>query len=188
MMDFKFTSNGTFTEKLKEYGIRDFQSLLFYVKNLQYGRNANREDLSLVISESKGTCSSKHAYLKAVANENNFSEIKLILGMYKMTEKNTPKISPTLSENNLEYIPEAHCYLKFNDERIDATSATSDFKKIGNDVLEEIEINPNQVSEFKVDYHKEYLKNWLNKQNLDFNFEEIWNIREKCIQQLSKAK
>lgn len=187
-MDFELISNQTFTKKLKDYGIYDYQSLFFYVKNLQYGRNANREDLFLVISESKGTCSSKHAFLKVVANENNFSEIKLILGMYRMNEKNTSKIFPTLSENNLEYIPEAHCYLKFGNERIDATSNSSDFKKIENDILEEIEINPNQVSEFKVNYHKKYLKNWLDKENLDLNFEEIWNIREKCIQQLSKAK
>lgn len=51
IMDFEFTSNDAFTNKLKAYGIHDFQSLLFYVKQLPYGRNKNREDLYLVISE-----------------------------------------------------------------------------------------------------------------------------------------
>ena len=184
-MNFEFTSNGMFTKKLKAYGIHDFQSLLFFVKQLPYARNKNREDLYLVISESKGTCSSKHAFLKAVAIENNFSEIKLILGIYKMTEYNTPKIYPVLSEKHLEYIPEAHCYLKYRDERVDVTSATSDFAKIENDILEEMEIEPQQVSEFKVDFHKNYMKHWLKKENIGFDFQEIWAIREYCISNIS---
>lgn len=184
-MDFEFTSNSTFTKKLKDYGIHDFQSLLFFVKQLPYGRNTNRKDLYLVISESKGTCSSKHAFLKTVADENNFTEVNLILGMYKMTESNTSKIFPILSENNLEYIPEAHCYLKYRNERIDATSATSDFAKIENDILEEIEIQPEQVSGFKIKFHQKYLKNWIQKEKIDFKFEEIWAIREKCIKNIS---
>lgn len=184
-MGFKFTSNENYTKKLKDYGIHDFQSLLFFVKNLPYGRNDNRENLYLVISEGKGTCSSKHAFLKAVAIENNFSEVKLILGIFKMNENNTPKISPALSENNLVHIPEAHCYLKYKDERIDATSGTSDFAKIREDVLEEIEILPEQVSKFKIEFHKNYLKKWLNESELNLTFEEAWEIREKCIENIS---
>lgn len=185
MTNFEFTSKETFTKGLKEYGIHDFQSLLFFVKNLPYGRNTNREDLYLVISESIGTCSSKHAFLKAVAVENDISEIKLILGMYKMTEKNMPKIVPVLSQNNLEFIPEAHCYLKFRNERIDVTSANSNFGTIENDILQEMEIEPQQVSEFKVDFHKNYLKKWLRENEVNFTFEEIWKIREKCIENIS---
>ena len=186
-MEFEFTSNDTFTKKLKAYGIHDFQSLLFFVKQLPYGRNSNREDLYLVISESKGTCSSKHSFLKAVADENDFSEIKLILGMYKMTEHNTPKIAPVLSENNLKYIPEAHCYLKYRHERIDATSGTSYFSNIENDILEEIEIEPQQAAEFKVEFHRNYIKNWLQEEKLNFSFEEIWEIRENCIRKMSSS-
>ncbi|WP_034259562.1 hypothetical protein [Aequorivita capsosiphonis] len=184
-MDFEFKSNDTFTKRLKAYGIHDFQSLLFFVKNLPYGRNTNREDLYLIISESKGTCSSKHAFLKAVAMENNFSEVKLMLGIYKMSEINTPKITPALSENNLNYIPEAHCYLKYKDERVDVTSATSDFARIKKDIMKEIEILPEQVSNFKVDFHKNYLKKWLTENEVNFTFEEVWEIREKCINNIS---
>ena len=42
-----------------------FEELIVKVKNLPYGRNANRYDFSLVLSENKGTCSSKHAFLKS---------------------------------------------------------------------------------------------------------------------------
>ena len=187
-MEYEFTSQGKYTQKLVDYGIQDFQSLLFFVRSLPYGRNANRKDLYLVISESKGTCSSKHAFLKAVAEENNFDDIKLILAIYKMTESNTPKIGNVLSENGLDYIPEAHCYLKHKNERVDITSVTSNFSKIEDSILEEIEIEPHQVSEFKVKYHKNYLKNWLAETALDITFEALWGIREKCIENITTSK
>lgn len=186
-MKYEFTSQGKYTKNLVDYGIHDFQSLLFFVRSLPYGRNANRENLYLVISEGKGTCSSKHAFLKSVAVENNFDDIKLILAIYKMTERDTPKIGSALSENDLDYIPEAHCYLKQKDERVDITSVESDFSKIEGYILEEIEIEPQQVSEFKVHYHKKFLKNWIAENNLDITFEELWSIREKCIENISNS-
>ena len=88
-----------------------FEETINLVRRIPYGRNANRDDFSLVISENKGTCSSKHAYLKQFANDNNVPNVRLFIGLYKMTEQNT-NISNILSLNNLEYLPEAHCYLK----------------------------------------------------------------------------
>ena len=68
-----------------------------------------------------------------------------------------------------------------------------DFTKIGskpsdfeNELLEEIEILPSQITSFKVEYHKKYLENWLfeNKQ-IQLNIDELWKIREECIQNLT---
>ncbi len=155
------------------------------VKQIPYGRNANRLDFSLVISENKGTCSSKHAFLKDFADKNNIPNVELIIGIYKMTESNT-NIGKILSENNIDYIPEAHCYLRVNNQRIDVTSKEADFEKIKNDLLEEQVIQPFQVCDYKVAYHKDYLKKWIAANSLNHNFEEIWRIREKCIESLSK--
>lgn len=62
----------------------------------------------------------------------------------------------------------------------------SNFEKIKDDVIEEIEINADDVGEFKVELHKNYLKNWIEKENLKLNFEEIWKQREKCIRKLEE--
>ena len=51
--------------------------------------------------------------------------------------------------------------------------------------LEEIEIEPSQVVDFKVDYHKQYLKQWCKKESIDMPFDMVWNLREQCIQNLS---
>ncbi len=164
----------------------DFESLIEKVKNIPYGRNSNRDDFSLVISENKGTCSSKHAFLKEFADINNVENVKMYIGIFKMTESNMSEIYPLLSENELSYIPEAHCYLKINGIPIDATTTESFYQKIKNEIIEELEIIPSQVSSFKVDYHKSFLQKWIVQTNQNKSFEEIWRIRERCIQKLSE--
>lgn len=78
------------TTIIKNSGIETWNELIKYVKKLPYGRNSNRTDFGLVISEEKGSCSSKHALLKKVADLNNIENVKLILGMYRMSQNNTP--------------------------------------------------------------------------------------------------
>ncbi|WP_445915201.1 hypothetical protein [Flavobacterium sp.] len=162
-----------------------FKELIDKVKNIPYGRNANRYDFSLVLSENKGTCSSKHAFLKDFADKNEIENVKLYIGIFKMNEVNTPKISDLLSKNNINYIPEAHCYLKINQIPVDVTTSDSFYDKIKNEIIEEIEIIPNQVSDFKLEYHKAFLKKWIEETNQNNTFEEIWEIREQSIEKLS---
>ena len=76
-----FTSTDPLTQQIRNLGIDTWEDLLIYVKNISYGRNANREDLSLVLKENKGTCSSKHAFLKEIANLNKIPNVKLIIGI-----------------------------------------------------------------------------------------------------------
>ena len=164
----------------------NFDELINKVKNIPYGRNTNRYDFSLVLSENKGTCSSKHALLKDFADKNEIENVKLFIGIFKMNEVNTPKLGDLLSKNNIKYIPEAHCYLKINQIPVDATTSDSFYDKIKQDIMEEIEILPNQVSDFKVAYHMAFLKKWIKETNQNNTFEEIWKIREQCISKLSE--
>lgn len=179
------TANDELTVLARQQGVKYWNDLLALVKNLPYGRNANRSDLSLVLKEQKGSCSSKHAFLKAVAERNNINEVQLYLGIYKMSNKNTPKIGNALDTYPIDFVPEAHCYLKINGQPLDATSTHSDFSILKNDILQEIVISPAQVNTFKVEYHKYFLQNWLKKENLALSFKDVWAIREQCIQNLS---
>ena len=181
------TANDELTKKLRTIGIKNWSQLIEYIQKLPYGRTSNRTDLSLVISEQKGTCSSKHALLKQVADLNDIKGIQLVIGIYKMSEANTPGIGTHLSDNGLSYIPEAHCYLKVDEIPTDYTSADAAFFKIQNDILEELAIKPSQISQFKVEYHQQYIKSWLKENVVTQNFEELWKIREDCIQTLSNV-
>ncbi|WP_136666498.1 hypothetical protein [Flavobacterium sp. H122] len=171
---------------LKQNNITNWEDLTYYIKNIPYGRNSNREDFTLVLTEKKGTCSSKHALLKSLASEFTTKEVKLIIGIFKMNYENMPILERILKENKIEYIPEAHCYLKIDNAYFDFTVENPLYPKIENDILEEIEIEPYQVSQFKVNYHKNYIKNWIKDTKQSKSFEEIWNIRENCISELSK--
>lgn len=184
--DYKLTSKDKLTELAKSHKIETWNELIKLVKSLPYGRNKNRTDFGLVLSEKKGTCSSKHALLKSIADLNDVPNIDLIIGIYRMTELNTPKIGTELTKNAIEFIPEAHCYLKINGKRTDLTTQKSEFKTIEKDLIQELEIEPVQVADFKVQYHKRFIENWLKKSNLTFEFDEIWGIREKCITNLTE--
>ncbi len=180
------TSTDNLTKTALEYGIKTWSELIDFVKHLPYGRNSNREDLSLVIKEGRGTCSSKHALLKTIADHNKVENVRLILGMYRMNHLNTPKIGTVILQAGLDYIPEAHCYIKINNQRVDITNSNSDIEKLTGDIMYEMEINPTQVGTFKVEYHKEYLKNWISENEIELDFDSVWKIREQCIKRLSE--
>lgn len=186
-MDYNHALHSTdeITQQARKMDLTSWHKLTRWVKRLPYGRNRNRTDFSLVLKEKKGTCSSKHALLKKIADLNNISDIELILAIYRMNEFNTPAIGDVLTTATLKYIPEAHCYLQVDGVRVDFTSRNSDIRRIESDILEERIISPDQVSEFKVEYHKTYIRKWLKDTDINISFEELWEYREQCIGRLS---
>lgn len=186
MLKNKLKSKGKLSKRLLELEVFSFSDAIEFVKNLPYGRTVDRANPDLVLEELKGTCSTKHAIIKKLALEQNFEQVKLYLCMFKMNEVNTPKLTSILNINKLEYIPEAHCVLKVNDTFVDVTNATSNYEKFKKDVLDLIEIEPNQIGDFKLNYHQTYLKKWLQEQELRLTFNELWQIREDCILALSQ--
>lgn len=158
--------------------------VMAYIQKLPYGRNSNRTELDLVFFEKKGTCSSKHAFLKKLADLNKIPHIKLILSIYKMNQKNTSRIGKTLAEYNIDYLPEAHCYLKINGHAKDLTTIDSNIEAIQDDILFEEEITPKDVIHYKVAKHKSFIKNWIKENNIQYSFDKIWGIREQCIKNI----
>ena len=179
-------------DKIKPYsklciteGFDDFKSICDYLKAFPYGRNSDTSNFKLILTEKKGTCASKHAFLKELAIENNQTNVKLFVGIYKMNEENTSGIEPILSKYKLNYLPQAHTYLKINDELLDITRSVASEKNFMDDLFYEVEITPNQVLDYKREMHQSYLKEWIKKESIDYTFEEIWVIREEGIDILS---
>ena len=183
-MDYKLQSKDEYTQLLRANGITTWNAALDFIRKTPYGRNTNRADFSLVITENKGTCSSKHAFLKEIAIRNTIPNIDLIIGIYKMNESNTD-IASILTEHKIDYIPEAHCYLRSNHQTIDVTTTHSEFEKLHNDILVEVGIEAQQVIDYKITFHQNFIRKWIQEHNIAYSFQEIWTIREKCIQQLS---
>lgn len=184
MLDFQIQSTAVVSKEFKRQGIISFSEALVFVKTIQYGRNINKSNPMCIFEDNKGTCSTKHALLKELANENGYSQLKLMLGLFKMNASNTPSVKKVLDKYGLDYIPEAHNYLKYNDTIIDCTTTKElNFQPF---LLEETEIEVTQITEYKVAYHKQHLFNWLKNNSLPYSAQEIWQIREACIAELSE--
>jgi hypothetical protein len=168
-------------------GVSTFVEAQQYIRKLPYKRNQHKDNKEAVFLEHCGTCSTKHAVLKRLAEENRCSKVALYLGIFKMHKKNTPEIATVLDNKKIQYIPEAHNYLRIKGDIVDCTSPTSHAKNFSDDLLQEIEITPDQITKFKVQYHRDFLVNWLELDGaLKLSLEELWIIREECIYALQK--
>ena len=179
--NFTIKPNGPISRASLNMGLNNFQEACEFIKSLRYQRISVRSNLLLVLEEKRGTCSSKHAFLKKLAEENTVNNIDLIIGIYKMTATNTPGLEGILPEN-ISFIPEAHAYLVFNNHRFDFTRANIKPLK-DEDILEEVYISADAMGHKKEQLHKDFLRKWCNGNEVEFN--EIWKIRESCIERLS---
>ncbi|WP_293917554.1 MULTISPECIES: hypothetical protein [unclassified Sphingobacterium] len=92
-----------------------------------------------------------------------------------------------MSEKHIEYIPEAHTYLKYEDHYFDFTKRNSSPGDFVNDLLFETEIQPTEINQHKIQIHKSFLRNWLNEnKDVNYSLDELWQIREQCIHALSE--
>jgi hypothetical protein len=183
--DFEINGSDPVSTEFISRNIGRFHHACDAVCSLPYGRNSDKNNLTGIFKENRGTCSSKHAILKSLADAHGFTEIRLIAGIFRMSGRTTPKVAATLEKYKLNYIPEAHCYLKFNDRIYDFTRPGSRPEDFAGELVEETELKPGQISEFKVSYHKQFLATWAMNINLSYSTEEIWAIREECIKALS---
>jgi len=168
--------------------LENLSELMAYLRGLPYGRSSIRGRLDLVIAEQKGTCSSKHAFLAAVANEQGWDYVQLILCLYDMREANTPGVGKVLSQAGMDSIPEAHCYVTIRDRSYDLTFLDSDLGSLVEDIKETKVIQPDQIGQWKVEYHRAYLELWCQNNHPDRSMEEIWRVRERCIKQLETER
>lgn len=183
MKNFKIENNGIVSEYFQKLNIYDFESAAHFIAHLSYRRNKDKTNIWCVFEEHAGTCSTKHAVLRKLALENHQKDFKLMLGIFKMDEIYAPSISETLKKYDLSYIPEAHNYLKIEDSYFDFTKPKAKYLDFSDSILFETEIEFDEINTKKVKIHKDFLAKWTS-QNTKYNLEEIWKIREKCIEDL----
>lgn len=168
--------------------VGEFNAAARYLWQLPYGRTRDRADFMGVLAEGRGTCSTKHALLAALALENGLA-VELTLGIYQMQESNTPGVGQVLARHGLPYIPEAHCYLAYGSERIDITrSGTGAGDPITGFMHEEV-IAPAQIGDYKVQLHQRWIEDWLVTDQGGagrWSFHEVWSVREACIEALAQ--
>lgn len=119
--NFVLKNNQSASALFIERGATDFAQACDFIRALPYRRNSGKTDPSIIFRENCGTCSTKHAALFLLAQENEIRGVQLMLGIYRMNRQNTPGIGDTLEKNGIEFLPEAHNYLRVNGEILDCT-------------------------------------------------------------------
>jgi hypothetical protein len=179
-------SIGPLSSLLLVRAIFDFRAAGQYLQQLPYGRNTDRADFRLVLTEHRGTCSTKHALLAALAREQGLS-VELMLGVYAMHERNTPGVGRVLAQYGLPFLPEAHCYLMRQGMRIDVTRSGAEPTEPISQFLYEEAIAPEQIGDYKVQLHQRFLREWAaTAVAAQRSVAELWRIREECIAALAQ--
>lgn len=178
--------NGIVSKSFNNLNIKSFTEACKWVERLDYKRNLDKNNKLVLFDELCGTCSTKHALLKRLAEENGSTNLKLVLGIFAMSGKNTPSVKNVLDRYKLKYIPEAHNYLQYHNHMFDFTGIGVDETKFKVDLLEELEISSDQITDYKVQYHKEFLSRWIETNKIPYTLDKLWEIREECIAALAK--
>ena len=184
--NFRIQNRGEISRQFLSRHITDFRHAAQFIRELPYRRNTDKTNLPGVFADGAATCGPKHAVLRQLAIENGVPDLKLKLGVFKMSAENTPSVAKTLTEYNLAFLPEAHNYLRVHRTVLDCTRPTSSADDFKADLMLEIEIEPAQIGEPKVAFHQTYLRYWLSQHpELGLTFPQLWSIREQCIEALS---
>lgn len=184
--DVDLIGQGPCTTAARASGCRTYRAVASFVWRLPYGRTSSRTDLRLVLREGQGTCSSKHAFLKALAVEQRL-RVGLVLGFYEMTEANTPGVGPVLDAHGVASVLEAHCFLAAQGHDIDLTMPPGSVTGVTRRFLHRQLITAPQVGPYKVERHRQAMADWV--QTLPAprpTAAEMWDIREACIARLGE--
>lgn len=178
--------SGEITNAFLQLGVSDLRHAARFIQSLRYGRNAHPDRRLVVLDERIGTCSTKHALMYRLAIEQNVA-MALTIGIYEMSERNTPGVGVVLARFGIRSLPEAHCYIRFRGKRIDLTGipASPEMEPIVH-FLFETDIEAGQILDYKVKIHRQFLESWNDRQRPQRStIQELWSIREECIAALS---
>jgi hypothetical protein len=125
--DKSISNLGVISEKFLSLGIESFFEACYYVQNLLYGYNTDRDDLMILFKENKGTCTTKHAVIATLANELNLPVAKYV-GIYAMTEEIVTGTRKILAKYGLPYVPMVHCFLVYGSYRVDLSEDNNNGK------------------------------------------------------------
>ena len=77
------SASGELSRQCLQLGMATFHNVCDFGWKLPYGRTSDKANWHLILSEKMETCSTKHALLKALADELSL-DVNLVLGIYAM--------------------------------------------------------------------------------------------------------
>ncbi len=118
---------GPISRTFIDLGVADFASACRFVHELPYGYNSDRDDLMILFKEKMGSCTTKHAVIATLAAELGIP-IHKHAGIYAMTERLVTGTDDILARYGLPYLPMVHCFLVYEDHRVDLSEGNRNGK------------------------------------------------------------
>jgi hypothetical protein len=168
-------TSGKISKKFLELGIKSFKEACEYISNVEYGYNTNYDDDMILFKENKGTCTTKHAVIAALAEELNIPLFKYV-GIYKFTEEISTGANELLKKYHIPYVPMIHCFLVYDQYRFDLTEGNNNGKKT---TIEDF-IHKEKVEPF-ISRKDEYLILKRVLKEIILSSEEMKGIKEKTL-------
>jgi hypothetical protein len=156
-------------------GVQSFRAACAYVQRLPYGYNSDRDDPMILFKEQKGTCTTKHAVIAALASELGLPVAKHI-GIYAMTEALVTGTQALLDTFSLPYVPMIHCFLACGSDRVDLTAGNRDGKNRTIDAFLHTEAVAPHISA-----KEEYLRYRRAMENLLATRDELRAVKLKTV-------
>ncbi len=184
--DKRIAEYGPISKVFVDLGITSFLEACRYVHELPYGYNSNRDDLMILFTEKKGTCTTKHAVIGTLAQELALTVHKNV-GIYAMTEAFVSGTNTLLDEFHLPYIPMLHCFLVYGKFRVDLTEGNSNGKKRTiEEFLHVQQVAPNIYAKDEYLLYRKALKDVVLKRTelLGVEFKHILHCREEGLKLL----
>ncbi|TND07688.1 MAG: hypothetical protein FD123_3007 [Bacteroidetes bacterium] len=185
--DAELQSESPVTKAFRAAGVRFLHAAFDHVHTLKYRRNSGKDDCRLVLKEQCGTCSTKHALLIELVQENKIPGFQLMQCMFRLSDETVPGVGKILEPFGLNYIPEIHNYIAYNGEMVDITSPA--LRPVPAELQQHIKaVAPVSITKAKMKDHQEHLKKWREKSPdaKALPLETLWKIREACIVRLGE--
>lgn len=118
--DCDITPAGMISQQFLDMRISSFRAACEFVHQLPYGYNTDRDAPMGLFEEGRGTCTTKHAVIATLAQEQD-RPIHKKIGIYAMNEALVTGTGAILSKYALPYLPMVHCFLAYKSFRVDLT-------------------------------------------------------------------
>ncbi|NEQ46186.1 MAG: hypothetical protein F6K00_22660 [Leptolyngbya sp. SIOISBB] len=120
-------AHGVVSEKFLQRGLKTFHDACCWTRDLPYGANSNSEDSLILFEEGCGTCTTKHGVIARLAQEHDLP-IHKNLGFYRLNDDIVTGVNPILASYDLDFIPQIHCFLVYENCRVDLTDGNCNGK------------------------------------------------------------
>lgn len=179
-------AHGPIAEQFLQQGLTTFHEACRWTKNLPYAANSNSEDSLILFEEGCGNCTTKHGAIARLAQEHGLSVHKN-LGFYRLNDEIVTGVNALLQPYGLDFIPQIHCFLVYENYRVDLTEGNCNGK---NKTIEDydfvVQVSPDLSRAQHHAYYLEFLQRYraFSPRLATLNDTTVMDLLAACDRQL----